>query len=111
MKRLLWWLLMLPVLALAVPVAPINIQSTGAATSATCFQRNTWYVMQCDSAAYVLWGTDSVVVSKTRGASNFGEPVATSEKLVTKTYGDYRCVSVISDSGTVNCTFWREVSQ
>lgn len=88
----------------------MNIQSTGTATTARGLTYGQIYLVQCDAAAYMLWGDSSVTVSKVRGNAAFGVPLAASEKVVTRAgNGDStRFVSIISESGTVNCTFWLE---
>lgn len=94
----------------AVPLAPTNIQSTGTATTATCFPYNACYVVNCDALAYMLWGSSTVTVSKTRGNAAFGVPMPSTLYVTSKTgpTDATRCVSVISDSGTANCTLWPE---
>lgn len=111
MKKVVVLLSLLSLVAVGAPTAPINIQSTGAATAAQGMQLDKYYLIQCDAAAYILWGNASITVSKTRTDSNFGEPMAAGEKVITKSgaSNSFRYVSVISDSGTANCTFWLEV--
>lgn len=109
-RKYLYLGLLVAFAALAAPKSPTNIQSTGTATSAQAFPYNQIYLVQCDAAAYMLWGGSTVSVSKTRTNASFGVPLAANEKVVTRSGGDdgSRYVSIISDSGTVNCTFWKE---
>jgi hypothetical protein len=111
LKKLIALFGVIPVVAFSAPVEPVNIQSTGTATAATKMRRDTYYLVQCSEAAYVLWGGPTVAVSKTRGNASFGEPMAKSEKVITKSgvSDGYIYVSVISDTGTADCTFWPEV--
>lgn len=109
-RKYLYLGLLVAFAALAAPKSPTNIQSTGTGTTAVCFPYNQIYLVQCSAAAYMLWGSSAAVASKTRGNASFGVPLAANEKAVTRSGGDdnSRCVSIISDSGTVDCTFWKE---
>lgn len=110
MNKYLFLLLFMSFVTLASPRSPVNIQSTGTATTARGLQYGQIYIVQCDAAAYMLWGDSTVAVSKVRGNASFGVPLAANYVAVTRAgNGDSnRFVSIISESGTANCTFWVE---
>ncbi len=104
-------LLIISLIALAGITERTNVTSTGTSGTPVRLSPGAVYTAECSAKAYYRFGSSSVTVSKTRTDAEYGEPLFAGEKksgIVVPKSLSQAYVVIISDSGTVTCTFWRD---